>query len=155
MTSMAVSRKKYVYDHPRPAVTVDVVVVTKERRPHVLLIRRKHEPFAGMWAIPGGFIEMHETLEESGRRELMEETGIKAGRLEQLATFGDPGRDPRGRTISMVFLTRVRQSQLVPRAGDDAEEVGWHCLDRPPALAFDHARILAAARRRLAGEAIA
>lgn len=141
---------KYVYHYPRPAVTTDVVVVTREARPRVLLIRRKAEPFAGTWAIPGGFVDMAETLEQSARRELWEETGVRAGRLEQLAAFGDPDRDPRGRTISVVFLTRVDAGRLKPRAGDDAAEIGWHSLLRPPPLAFDHAEILACARRRLA-----
>jgi 8-oxo-dGTP diphosphatase len=144
------SRKKYTYDYPRPAVTVDVVIVTRERRPRVLLVRRKHEPFAGMWAIPGGFVDMDEPLEAAARRELREETGVEAGRLEQLHTFGDPGRDPRGRTISVVYLARVDADRVRPEAADDAAEVGWHPLSRLPPLAFDHQQILACARRRLA-----
>src|SRR5262249_20639522 len=124
------SRKPYAYAHPRPAVTVDAVIVTREDRPRVLLIRRKHEPFAGLWALAGGFVEMEETLEEAARRELAEETGVRVGRLEQLHTFGDPGRDPRGRTISVVYLGRVRANRVRPRADDDAVEVGWHRLRR-------------------------
>jgi 8-oxo-dGTP diphosphatase len=150
---MARSEKKYTYDYPRPAVTVDIVLVTREDRPRVLLIRRGHPPFAGMWAIPGGFVDMDETLETAARRELAEETDLRVGRLEQLAAFGDPSRDPRGRTISIVFLGRAEAARLVPRAKDDAAEVGWHSLQRPPRLAFDHARILAYARRRLAAKA--
>ena len=141
--------KKYSYDYPRPAVTVDVAVVSQEEDPRVLLIRRKGDPFAGMWALPGGFIEMNELLEAAARRELKEETGITHARLEQLHTFSDPGRDPRGRVISIVFLTIVDAGKLTPEAGDDAAEVGWHPLRRPPPLAFDHARILACARRQL------
>src|SRR5437660_12557768 len=113
------ARGKYTYDYPRPAVTVDVVIVTQEKKPRVLLIRRKHDPFAGMWAIPGGFVDMDEPLEAAARRELHEETGLEADRLEQLYTFGDPDRDPRGRTISVAYLTRVNPRQLKPRAGDD------------------------------------
>jgi 8-oxo-dGTP diphosphatase len=143
------ARKKYTYDYPRPAVTVDVVIVTREADPRVLLIRRKHDPFAGMWAIPGGFVDMEESLEETARRELREETGVAAGHLEQLHTFGDPGRDPRGRTISVVYLARADADRLKPQAADDAAEVGWHRLDQPPPLAFDHDQILACARRRL------
>ena len=90
------AKKKYTNDYPRPAVTVDVVIVTREAEPRVLLIRRKLDPFAGMWAIPGGFVDMDESLEEAARRELREETGVETGQLEQLHTFGDPGRDPRG-----------------------------------------------------------
>jgi 8-oxo-dGTP diphosphatase len=141
--------KKYTYDYPRPAVTVDTVIVTREPQPRVLLIRRKHDPFAGMWAIPGGFVEMDESLEAAARRELREETRVEADQLEQLHTFGDPGRDPRGRTISVVYLAQVDPAQLKPQAADDAAEVGWHPLDQPPPLAFDHAAILACARDRL------
>lgn len=141
---------KYTYDYPRPAVTVDLVLVTREEPPRVLLIRRKHEPFEGMWAIPGGFVDMDETLEAAARRELQEETGIRAPRrLEQLHAFGDPGRDPRTRTISVAYLAEVDPNHVRPKAGDDAAEAAWHRLDRPPKLAFDHAKILAAARRRL------
>ncbi len=141
--------KKYAYEHPRLAVTVDVLIITEEKDPRVLLIRRKHEPFAEMWAIPGGFVNVDEALEAAARRELQEETGVEAGRLEQLHTFGDPGRDPRGRTISVAYLARVNATKLKPRAADDAAEVGWHRLRRPPPLAFDHADILACARHRL------
>jgi 8-oxo-dGTP diphosphatase len=142
----------YCYPYPRPSVTVDIVVVTREERPRALLIRRKHDPFAGMWALPGGFVDMDETLEATARRELKEETGIELRKddpLEQLHTFGDPGRDPRGRTISVVFLVQVEPGRLNARAGDDAAEVGWFALDQPPPLAFDHDQILACARRRL------
>lgn len=141
--------KKFCYEYPRPAVTVDTVVLSGRARPRVLLIRRKHEPFAGMWAIPGGFVDMDEGLEEAARRELHEETGAAVGRIEQLATFGDPGRDPRGRTISVVYLARVNGSKVKPRGGDDAAEAAWHSLLRPPPLAFDHAEILACVRRRI------
>jgi 8-oxo-dGTP diphosphatase len=140
------SRERFTYDYPRPSVTVDLVIVTKEAKPRVLLIRRKKPPFAGAWALPGGFIEMDESLEASARRELEEETGIRVAKLTQLATFGDPGRDPRGRTISVVYLARVNANQVNPSAADDAAEVGWFSLQRPPALAFDHRDILTRAR---------
>lgn len=147
-------KKQFCYDYPRPAVTVDIVIVTREDRPRLLLIRRKHEPFSGMWAIPGGFVEMDESLEHAACRELHEETGVKAGRLEQLATFGAPDRDPRGRTISVVYLAQVDPGKLRPRAADDAAAVGWHPLDRLPPLAFDHREILKLARKRLVGSAV-
>jgi 8-oxo-dGTP diphosphatase len=143
-------KKKYTYEYPRPAVTVDAVIVTREDKPRVLLIRRKHEPFAGMWALPGGFVDMDESLERAARRELQEETGVQVKQLEQLYTFGDPGRDPRGRTISIVFLGCADARSLKLQAADDAAEVAWHSLQRPPRMAFDHAKILACARRRLA-----
>ncbi len=143
------ARKKYCYEYPRPAVTVDILVVTRGRAPKVLLIRRKHAPFAGRWAIPGGFVDMDESLETAARRELREETGVEAAQLVQLHTFGDPGRDPRGRTISVVYLARVTQSAVQPQAADDAAEADWFPLDRPPELAFDHDKILACARKYL------
>jgi 8-oxo-dGTP diphosphatase len=146
---MEKASKKYTYDYPRPAVTADVVLISDEKEPRVLLIRRKGDPFAGMWAIPGGFINIEEPLEAAARRELYEETGVKVEQLEQLHTFGDPGRDPRGRTISIVYLAIVDAASLQPRAADDAAEVAWHPLHRLPALAFDHAEILAYASRWL------
>lgn len=135
----------YCYDYPRPSVTVDIVLLTREPRPRLLLIRRKHDPFAGAWALPGGFIEMDETLEQSARRELREETGIEVTELVQVYTFGNPGRDPRGRTISVAYLARVDADALNPVAADDAAEVGWFALDALPALAFDHDQIIARA----------
>ncbi|HEY1377700.1 MAG TPA: NUDIX hydrolase [Gemmataceae bacterium] len=143
-------KSRYEYDYQRPSVTVDIVVVTREPRPRVLLIRRKADPFAGAWAVPGGFVDPGETLAEAAARELREETGVTGPDLEQLATFGDPGRDPRGWTVSVVFLARV-DAGTPAAAGDDAAAVGWHPLDHPPQpLAFDHAAVLARARARLA-----
>lgn len=146
---IAMAKKPFCYDFPRPAVTVDVVIVSTDVRPRVLLIRRKNEPFAGMWAIPGGFVEMDETLDVAARRELLEETGVRAKTLEQLATFGDPGRDPRGRTISVVYLARIDAVKENAQGADDATEAAWHPLDRLPKLAFDHAAILKLARKTL------
>ena len=143
------SKKKYSYDFPRPAVTVDIVVLTQEKAPRVLLIRRKHAPFAGMWAIPGGFVDMDESLEAAAVRELREETGLNVARLQQLRTFGDPGRDPRGRTISVVYLARVDPTKVHPEGKDDAAEATWHSLRRLPPLAFDHKAILACVRKRI------
>jgi 8-oxo-dGTP diphosphatase len=143
------ARKKFVYDYPRPALTVDVVILTREKKPRVLLVQRKHQPFAGKWALPGGFVDMEETLEAAARRELGEETGIRTGKLHQLATFGDPGRDPRGRVISVVYVAEVDPGAVQPQAADDAADVGWFSLQRPPQLAFDHVAILTMARRWL------
>jgi len=141
--------KQFCYAYPRPAVTVDIVLVTREPKPRVLLIRRKHEPFAGMWALPGGFVDKDEAMEDAARRELSEETRVRVAKLEQLQTFGDAGRDPRGWTISVVFFARVSASAPKAQGGDDAAEASWHLLERLPPLAFDHAKILARARRRL------
>src|SRR5262249_59355264 len=95
------------------------------------------------------FVDMDEPLETAARRELLEETCIHVGQLQQLATFGDPGRDPRGRTISVVYLAVIDADKVQARAADDAADVGWHSLQSPPPLAFDHAAVLACARRRL------
>jgi 8-oxo-dGTP diphosphatase len=141
--------KRFTYDYPRPMVTVDVVVLTREPEARVLLIRRKNPPFARKWALPGGFVDMDETLEEAARRELQEETGLRVFDLEQVHTFGDPGRDPRGRTISVVYLTRVDPSEVQPEAADDAAAVGWHLFHRLPPLAFDHRKILALVRKKI------
>jgi 8-oxo-dGTP diphosphatase len=141
---------KYTYDYPRPAVTVDIALVTREPRPRILLIRRKHDPFAGTWALPGGFADPAETLAEAALRELREETGVTGVDLEQLAAFGDPGRDPRGWTVSVAFLARVDPAALTPRAADDADAADWYPLDAPPPLAFDHAKMLDRVRARLA-----
>lgn len=138
---------------PRPSLTVDAVVVARqEGRYRVLLIERSNPPFAGSWALPGGFVEAFEPLEAAARRELKEETGIELPQVEQLYTFGDPGRDPRGWTVSVAYLTVLDEAEyhaVQPKAGDDARRVGWFDLEAPPPLAFDHADILAHARRRL------
>lgn len=139
----------YSYDYPRPALTVDAVLVTRETAPRVLLIRRKKDPFAGSWAFPGGFVEENEPLADAVRRELREETGLEVEDIEQLYTAGNPGRDPRGWTISVAYLVRVDPAKLKPVAADDADEVGWFAVDAPPPLAFDHAMILERARVRL------
>ena len=147
---MAAKPRKFTYEYPRPAVTVDVILATREVRPRVLLIQRKKDPFAGAWALPGGFVEENEKLAEAARRELKEETSLDIADIEQLYTAGDPGRDPRGWTISVVYLARVNAKDLKPMAADDAKAVGWFPLDKLPKLAFDHAMLLARARARIA-----
>ncbi len=147
---MVGKRAKFSYEYPRPAVTVDVVLATREMRPRVLLIQRKKDPFAGTWALPGGFVEENEKLADAARRELKEETSLDVADLEQLHTAGDQGRDPRGWTISVVYLARVNANELKPIAADDAKAVAWYPLDKLPKLAFDHAMILARARARIA-----
>jgi 8-oxo-dGTP diphosphatase len=148
---MSNPRGQYTYEFARPALTADIVIVTYETEPHVLLIRRGDEPFQGAWALPGGFVDPDETLAQAAVRELREETGVTGVHLEQLGVFGDPGRDPRGWTATIAFLAQVDRSQVKPRAGDDAAETRWHPLAKTPEkLAFDHDRILARARARLA-----
>jgi 8-oxo-dGTP diphosphatase len=146
---MAKRKAKFEYEYPRPALTVDCVVMTRERKPRVLLIQRLKEPFAGAWALPGGFVEENERLPEAARRELVEETGVEITDLELLHATGDPGRDPRGWTVSVVYLARVSAKSIQAQAGDDAASVAWHPLHQLPPLAFDHAMILDLAKARL------
>ncbi len=143
----------YTYPFPRPSLTVDVAVVTVEPKPRLLLIQRKADPFAGKWALPGGFVDENEPLLDAARRELKEEAGLELMDFEQLHTFGDKGRDPRGWTVSVVYLSRVPPDELQADAGDDADAVEWFPLDRLPALAFDHATIVQRVRARLADRA--
>ena len=116
----------------------------------LLLVRRGKPPFRGEWALPGGFLEHGETLEECARRELREETGVELRRLDQLSAFSTPGRDPRGNVVSIAYLALVRASNVLATAGSDAAEAAWREVDALPKLAFDHADIVEMARRRLA-----
>ena len=142
----------HCYPYPHPAVTTDVVVFTiRQRRLQLLLIRRGNSPFQGMWALPGGFLDIDEDLKACAQRELAEETGIDGVYLEQLYTFGKPGRDPRERVISVAYYALLPQHVLTePRAASDADEVAWFPLGELPELAFDHGEIIARAHRRLA-----
>lgn len=135
----------------RPSVTVDVVLfAVRINDLQVLLIRRHSWPYKDYWAVPGGFVAMDETLEQSALRELREETGVEDVYLEQLYTFGDPGRDPRTRVISVVYFALVGADQARElRAGDDAAEARWWSIVDLPPLAFDHDRILRYAHQRL------
>ncbi len=130
----------YTYKYPRPALTVDAIVLTKQPA-KILLIKRKKDPFAGMWALPGGFIEMDETLEQACRRELKEETGLTAETLTQFKAYGEPDRDPRHRTISIVFYTFLKTPEK-PKGMDDAADAKWFSINNLPPLAFDHQLIL-------------
>ncbi|MEM7575317.1 MAG: NUDIX domain-containing protein [Bacteroidota bacterium] len=141
----------YTYDYPRPSVTVDCVVFgyagNKDLR--ILLIKRGAPPFQGQWALPGGFVEMEENLESSALRELEEETGVKDVFIEQLYTYGNLGRDPRGRVISVAYFALINLEEHPVMAASDADEADWFPLDEIPELAFDHAEILEMARERL------
>ena len=117
----------------RPAVAVDVVLLDARGR-QILLIRRRKEPFAGHWALPGGFVEAGEDLDDAARRELAEETGVLAQQLRQVRAFGRPERDPRGHVISVAYRA-VAPPGATPRAGSDAGDVRWFSLDALPALA--------------------
>ncbi len=143
----------YSYKYPRPALTVDCVVFgLDEGALKLLLIERDGEPFAGTWALPGGFVEMRETLEEAARRELHEETGIRELYLEQLYTFGAVDRDPRERVVTVAWYALVNMSDHTIRAADDARQAEWFPAADLPPLAFDHAEIVEMALRRLQGK---
>lgn len=134
--------KSYCYEYPRPALSVDIVLLHRTADEiEVLLIKRAREPFEGEWAFPGGFVGKDESLEAAAARELAEETGLTGIQLEQIGAFGDPGRDPRGHTVSVVFAGVLEERAMVS-AGDDASEAAWYSALEPPKLAFDHRKIL-------------
>ncbi len=143
----------YTYTYPRPGVTTDIVLFRRtDVTLDILLIRRRDPPFAGRWALPGGFVEPEETLEAAAHRELVEETGVSNVTLRQLTAYGEPGRDPRGWTVSVVFWGWLLENNGAATAGDDAAEVRWWPIDTLPTLAFDHAEIVADALRRITGQ---
>ena len=141
---------KYVYDWPRPMVTADAAVFAFfDGRLRLLLIQRKHEPFKDRWALPGGFVEIEEDLPEAAARELAEETGLRDISLEQFRTFGKPGRDPRGRTITVAYFGIAGENREQIKAADDAADVQWFDIERLPPMAFDHDEIARCAIERL------
>ena len=143
----------HTYEYPRPALTVDCVVFgIDDEDLKILLIQRDLEPFAGKWALPGGFVRMDESLEEAARRELAEETELSNVFLEQLFTFGSPGRDPRGRVVTVAYYALVKLSDHKVKAATDARNAAWFAVDDVPPLAFDHDRILEVAYTRLKGK---
>ena len=131
----------YTYKYPRPAVTADCVVMTKEANPHVLLIERGFDPFKGRWAFPGGFMNMDETAEQCAIRELEEETGLKVSSIHQIGAYSKVDRDPRGRTITVAYLATIEAPAKV-RGQDDAAKAEWFPIDALPPLAFDHDDIM-------------
>jgi 8-oxo-dGTP diphosphatase len=132
----------YTYKYPRPSLTVDIAVFREKDNQHeVLLINRKRNPFAGMWALPGGFVDMDETVETAAKRELYEETNVSGVVLKQFHVFSEIDRDPRGRTVSVVFIGFVKEARKI-KAKDDAAEASWFKLSKLPDLAFDHAKII-------------
>lgn len=141
----------YVYEWPRPMVTVDAAVFGFfAGKAKLLLVNRKCEPYKGCWAIPGGFIEIDEELEDAVARELDEETGLADVELEQMRTFGTVGRDPRGRQITVVFMGIAGKGQKRVRGGDDAAEARWFDIERlPENMAFDHRDVAKFAISRL------
>jgi 8-oxo-dGTP diphosphatase len=142
-----------LHDYPRPSLTVDAVVFGFDDQDlKVLLIQRGVEPFAGRWALPGGFVRIDESLEAAVRRELAEETGLQNVFLEQLYTFGDVARDPRGRVISVAYYALVKLADHQVLAATDAKSAAWFPVADVPPLAFDHEKILDVALKRLQGK---
>ena len=134
----------YTYKYPRPAVTADCIVITKEADAKVLLIQRGDDPYKGCWAYPGGFMNMDETTEQCANRELEEETGMKVTGLHQIGAYSKVDRDPRGRTVTVAYLVVI--DKPLPVIGqDDAAQAEWWPLSSLPKLAFDHDEIMAEA----------
>ena len=131
----------YIYEYPRPAVTADCVVITKETEPKVLLIQRGNEPFKGQWAFPGGFMNMDETTEQCAIRELEEETGLRVTEIQQIGAYSKVDRDPRGRTVTVAYLAIIDKVEAV-KGLDDAAKAQWFSLSSLPKLAFDHEDIM-------------
>lgn len=132
----------YSYKYPRPMLTVDAVILCKvESSLEVLLIKRKNPPYKDMWALPGGFVDMDEDLIDAVERETFEETGLRLNGFKQLASYGKPDRDPRGRNVAVVHYI-ILNEKLDPKAGDDAKDAKWFDIDYLPELAFDHAKII-------------
>lgn len=142
---------QYCYEYPRPALTVDIVIFTlRENHLQVLLIQRGEPPFFGMWALPGGFVRMEESLERAALRELEEETGVVDTYLEQLYTYGEPNRDPRGRVVTVTYFALIPADKKVRfDGGSDVTRATWFRVDQLPELAFDHAPMINYALRRL------
>ena len=132
---------EYTYKYPRPAVTADCVVITKESEPKVLLIQRGADPYKGCWAFPGGFMNMDETTEQCAIRELEEETGLKVDTIHQIGAYSKVDRDPRGRTITVAYLAII-DKPVVVIGQDDADKAEWFPLSALPKLAFDHDEIM-------------
>jgi len=133
----------YTYRYPRPSVTADIAVFGKhDQKTVLLLIQRKNDPFKDMWALPGGFMDMEETLEAAASRELNEETGLEGIVLKQFKTYSAIDRDPRQRTITTIFVAMLDQKPEGLSAGDDAADLLWFDIHELPELAFDHSEIV-------------
>jgi 8-oxo-dGTP diphosphatase len=143
----------HTYEFARPALTVDVVVFALDEEDlQVMLVERDLKPFAGQWALPGGFVRVDESLEDAARRELEEETGLKNIFLEQLYTFGDLNRDPRERVVTVAYYALVNFEGHDVHASTDARNAAWFAVNDLPKLAFDHEKILKTAHERLRGK---
>lgn len=143
----------YTYKYPHPSVTADNVIFGFDgNNLHILLVERGLEPYKGCWALPGGFLQMDETIEECAKRELAEETNVQDVYLQQFQVFSGVKRDPRERVLTVAFFALVRKSDYEVIAGDDASDASWFLLSELPPLAFDHHEIIAQARIKLQEE---
>ena len=142
----------YTYQYPRPAVTVDMVILHRTANgTEILLIERLNNPFAGCWALPGGFVDENEDLPDAAARELREETSLTGIALQQIGAFGRPGRDPRGHTITVAYWGICNTSEKAA-AADDAKNLRWFPISQLPPLAFDHDEIIAEALKGMNGK---
>jgi 8-oxo-dGTP diphosphatase len=150
---MEEKKEKHCYEYPRPALTTDCIIFGFDNYDlKILLIERAHEPYKDKWALPGGFVNMDETTEIGALRELYEETGLKNVFIEQLYTFSDVDRDPRGRVVSVVYFALVKLEDYSIHAGDDASQAEWYSVNDLPELAFDHSLIIKVGLERLSGK---
>ncbi len=146
------TKKEYCYKYPRPAYTADCMVFTnKTKQAEIVLIKRKFKPFKNHWALPGGFVDIDETSYDAAKRELIEETGIIVNEINEFGIFDTPDRDPRGRTVSVVYYTFEKDVSKNMIAGDDAAEVNFFSINELPELAFDHKEIILKAINKLFG----
>ena len=144
------NKKESLSDFEQPSVTTDIVIFSiKNNELSVLLVNRNLEPFKNKWALPGGFVRINESLEDAAKRELVEESGVKDVYLEQLYTFGDVNRDPRGRVITVSYMALINSKDITLVASTDAKETDWFSIKKIPPLAFDHKKILTYALKRL------
>ena len=146
---------RYTYQFPRPAVTTDCLVFREGTKCiELLLIKRRKDPYKNFWALPGGFLEMDETPIDGVKRELAEETGLKVVELKEVGTFGELDRDPRGRTITIVYYTYLKDNNISLNAQSDAIELRWFPMSKIPELAFDHREIINEAKLKLKSNVI-
>ncbi len=143
-------KEENIHKFQKPSVTADIVVFTiQDGKLKVLIVKRRLEPFKSKWALPGGFVRIHESLEEAAKRELREEAGVENVYLEQLYTFGNPDRDPRGRVITVAYMALINSGNVKLKARTDVSEASWFATEKLSGLAFDHKKILDYALQRL------
>jgi len=139
-----------IHKFKKPSVTTDIIIFTiQDDNLKILLVKRDIRPFKNQWALPGGFVRINESLEQTAKRELEEETGVKDVYLEQLYTFGNPKRDPRGRIISIAYIALINSENIKLKATTDVSDAQWFSIEKIPELAFDHNKILDYSLRRL------